>query len=54
MSFMVDKRGEDNHTHTREEYGSVKNLFSIFSRVHLKSVQFITLKAFKQLERNEN
>ena len=35
MSCIIDKRREDNHT--REEYGSVRNLFSIFSRVYLKS-----------------
>ena len=28
MSCTVDKRREDNHT--REEYGSVRNLLSIF------------------------
>ena len=36
MSSIVDKRREDNHT--RVEYGSVRNLFSIFLRVYLKSM----------------
>ena len=34
MSCIVDKRREENHA--REEQGSERNLFSIFSRVYLK------------------
>lgn len=56
MPFMFEKTKEDNHT--REKYDFVKNLFSIFSKVHLKSTcsqnfQYMTLSAFKQLEWNK-
>ena len=56
MPFMFEKTREDNHT--REKYDFVKNLFSIFSKVHLKSTcsqnfQYMTLSAFKQLEWNK-
>ena len=34
MPFIVDKRREDNHT--REEYGSLRNLFSIFYKILFK------------------
>ena len=35
MSCMVDKRREDNHT--REEYSSVRNLFSSFFKSLFKN-----------------
>ena len=37
---MVDKRIEDNHT--REEYGSVRNFFSVFFKSLLK--KYLPLK----------
>ena len=55
MSFIVDKRRKDNHT--REEYGSVRNLLSVFFKSLFKKVlalqqKFLMydLKHFERLE----